>query len=241
MTTKPAKSETASKQPVKKAPAAKKPTPEVKPKTDAVAPEAIDDALPSIRGTTPPAVSEGDLVVAPNGTGETSVSLENPDFSTEVANLIANPVTPVTAEPAVKADPAKVDLVEVEETTAQGSLSDTFFDLVPSTTSPSESTLVLKMYGPGCLECAEIVEDAPSSGSKLPACHFSKGNAHCPASSARIEFVGERVVTLRKIRKAQETKDSNRLLRLMGELESRPLAFKNAVLVELGLLSKDQA
>jgi hypothetical protein len=161
-----------------------------------------------------------------------SVAAANENFDASVASVL----TGLADVPGIVASAPAPESATTEDTeTTSASLDPELFDLTPSATAPTGMSLTFKLYGQGCLECAALVEDASEPARKQP-CHFSKGNTHCPASSARIEFVGERITYLARIRKARANGDSNRVIRLMTELENKPLSFKNAVLAELGLI-----
>lgn len=160
-----------------------------------------------------------------------SVAATNENFDASVASVL----TGLADVPGIIAPSAATAAIAEDTETTSASLDPELFDLTPSATAPTGMSLTFKLYGQGCLECAALVEDASEPARKQP-CHFSKGNTHCPASSARIEFVGERITYLARIRKARANGDSNRVIRLMTELENKPLSFKNAVLAELGLI-----
>jgi hypothetical protein len=183
-------------------------------------------AKPSV---VPPAAPEKSVEeIQANGE---SVAATNKNFDASVASVL----TGLADVPGIIAPPAAAAAIAEDTETTSASLDPELFDLTPSATAPTGMSLTFKLYGQGCLECAALVEDASEPARKQP-CHFSKGNTHCPASSARIEFVGERITYLARIRKARANGDSNRVIRLMTELENKPLSFKNAVLAELGLI-----
>jgi len=124
------------------------------------------------------------------------------------------------------------DLTETQSST----LNPAFFDLEDAPASTTGTLMRIKLYGPGCLECSKLVDGAESVGSATPECHVTRGNEYCPAREVHIEFVGERVNFLRRIRKAQDSGNASRVLRLLSELDNKPSSFKKAVLQELNLL-----
>ena len=74
-----------------------------------------------------------------------------------------------------------------------------FLELVEGET-PKQDSCVIQLYAEGCFDCRHLVDGASTDFAK---CHFSKGNAHCPASNLRIQFVGARVKWDKKIHKIE--------------------------------------
>jgi len=113
-------------------------------------------------------------------------------------------------------------------------------DLEESDNNPEGVGVVIKIFGTGCLECSCLVSDPELSAipnNKLPSCHFSKGQDLCPARAVRIQPVGERVLFVRKWRRAQEAKDSNRVLRFTNELAGMETSLRDEIMREIGLIS----
>lgn len=98
------------------------------------------------------------------------------------------------------------------------------------------SCFTLAVYGEGCLECGSLIPTLQDSeATSEPECHFRFGNIHCPAAYHRIQIVGTRILALDRVRKAQLSGDSNRLLRQLTKLDSLSIEDKNFVLKEIGL------
>ena len=60
---------------------------------------------------------------------------------------------------------------------------------------------ILSLFGSGCLDCKHLVEGGEMD---YRVCHFNKGNKHCPASSIKIQFVGEKVKWESKVNKVKD-------------------------------------
>ncbi len=95
------------------------------------------------------------------------------------------------------------------------------------------SAFEIQLYADGCLDCKHLV---PSAEESFDDCHFSQGNRYCPAGWHRIVFVGHRMRMVERVRKAQAKKDTNRLLRVLSDLEKESLEDKIYVLTAVGLM-----
>lgn len=247
----------------KKTPAAKKSSTESGAKTSmAEALSEITDLLPNIKkssskpskakavaastSTEPEAKETKDTPdtqnFVPKGTPVLDTTTPDPvvasllaeDHSTLVSPSaeMSNPLEDSTGHHSSAPTPAEPDSAETQSST----LNPAFFDLEDAPASTTGTLMRIKLYGPGCLECSKLVDGAESAGSATPECHVTRGNEYCPAREVHIEFVGERVNFLRRIRKAQDSGNASRVLRLLSELDNKPSSFKKAVLQELNLL-----
>lgn len=146
----------------------------------------------------------------------------------EVSDIVADAVMRVASPSA--ANPQEV----TEETQITLGLPPTIdvLENVPDTFNGT--AFEIRLYGEGCTECGHLV---PSCEEKQTTCHFSAGNQFCPAAFTRIVFVGHRQHLLAKLRKAQQAKDVNRILKQLASLENEPLETRQYVLREAGLLS----
>lgn len=106
-------------------------------------------------------------------------------------------------------------------------------DYEDSNQNPSGVKLVIEAYAPGCLECTHLV---PTAQNEYTDCHFSAGNAFCPAQSVKIIFTGRRNVFLNKLKTARTSGDSNRVLKILASLEKEPLELKDYVLTKAGII-----
>lgn len=104
---------------------------------------------------------------------------------------------------------------------------------VPNTINGT--AIEVRLYGEGCLECSHLIPSAEEAQNK---CHFSNGNQFCPAGFHRIVFVGTRMRYVQRINKYRASGESNRMLKVLNELEAEDLETKNFVLKEVGLLAK---
>ena len=88
----------------------------------------------------------------------------------------------------------------------------------------------VQLFGPGCLECKHLVEDAEVDFKK---CHFTMGNTHCPAAYFKLGFVGERVKWEKKVERIRAlpagVDRTNRTLALLDavrEIENQDLRHR---------------
>lgn len=149
-----------------------------------------------------------------------------------IQNALANP--PVAETPPVVVGTSDAD------TNDGGIELPSNIDLEEVDTNPQGVGVLVKIFGTGCLECSCLVADpelAAIPSSKLPSCHFSKGQDLCPARAVRIQPVGERVLFVRKWKRAQEAGDSNRILRFTTELTAMDASLRNEIMKEIGLIA----
>lgn len=207
-------------------------------KTSAKKPASVDPEQGSAKVTTDAsAATDVEPGTPSEPTGTPVLDTTNPD--PVVARLLSEETQPSLAlVPDQTLEGASSGVLDdsVDTETQSSSLNPAFFDLEDAPASTTGTLMRIKLYGPGCLECSKLVDGAESAGSATPECHVSRGNEYCPAREVHIEFVGERVNFLRRIRKAQDSGNASRVLRLLGELDNKPSSFKKAVLQELNLL-----
>lgn len=105
--------------------------------------------------------------------------------------------------------------------------------------SPSPRKVTLEVWGSGCLTCRALVSNDPDLEpmEELPICHFSRGQAGCPAESVSINIVGPRRRAAQQLRQAKERGDVARLTRLMAKLAESDSSFQHDVLVDAGFIS----
>lgn len=192
--------------------------------SEAKKPASKPAGKPAATKTTPAAKKPVSLEPE-EGEGESDVTAGNPPADDVGANVIENALSRVGTSAAAQDD------VDPEVTNITLPPNFAFVENVPN--SFNGNVFEVQLYGEGCTECKHLV---PSAAEGQTNCHFSNGNPYCPAAYSRLTFVGERMQFVSRLRRAQTAGDSNRVLRLLAQLEDQPLETKEFVLREVGLL-----
>ena len=106
------------------------------------------------------------------------------------------------------------------------------------TATPNGGQWTVKLYGEGCLDCSTLVQDAEEDYSNAK-CHFNQGNTFCPARHMQIAFIGPKVLAIKRIKAAQDSGDSQAIIRQMLKLSELSETDRRAVLAECGLTVRD--
>lgn len=72
------------------------------------------------------------------------------------------------------------------------------------------------VYSPKCLVCDHLVDGGPKHYNK---CHYSNGNADCPALENRIISDGKTRQYRRRLDEAREAKDAKKVAAIWAEIE----------------------
>ena len=82
----------------------------------------------------------------------------------------------------------------------------------------------LALYSQNCKKCSHL---DPDEKTKFDKCHFSKGNADCPAKEVQFAVVGEAKRFARAIKKAKATGDLIKEAEILEAVAKRSPAFQH--------------
>lgn len=82
----------------------------------------------------------------------------------------------------------------------------------------------LALYSKNCKRCSYLDPDEPQ---KFEKCHFSKGNAECPAVDVQFAVVGEAKRFARAVKKAKSNGDLNKEAEILEAVAKRSPAFQH--------------
>lgn len=94
----------------------------------------------------------------------------------------------------------------------------------------------LAVYSNKCLKCSHLVDGAKKA---FVQCHFTKGNAECPAAEVRIVAVGQAVRYAKAVLKARTKRDLEKEAGLLNKVSLRSKEFQSRFYDVLKSLSGD--